>query len=392
MINYKNLQECLNGLIGFKNSMDSEAPKVSSNLEKSESGLYINGEHSLITVQNIISSIEDGGNIELPSGVDGNEVLELYISDKIKQSVIDLASKIFLYKNLNDSSKSVLGDVTIFQGAGNIRDTIVSSGRFVGFKLNLKEEGLSTILSKIGLQLTHENPGFKIYIYHSSQLEPIEILPLDYNKSFSFQWINIANKILSYSGDHNDGGHFYIGYYEDDLIGQAIEKKIAIHNWSGCGSCDPINSNLFRKRSAYLSIHPIYVDSVDLQEDKSLWNDDKTHFVDNQNWGLNLQMSVMCDVTDIFCRNKYAIAKPLAKQVAVNILEDMAFGARDNQRFQKISQLAMYALEDRDNRSPGMKTELDKMVKALSFNLSGINQRCLPCDLQNESIEFGTIY
>jgi hypothetical protein len=99
----------------------------------------------------------------------------------------------------------------------------------------------------------------------------------------------------------------------------------------------------------------------------------------------------MCDVSDIFCRNKYVIAKPLATQIAVCILEDMAFGTRDNQKFAKVSQLAAYALGT--PKDPGkISQELKEAIKALSFNMSGINKRCLPCDLENGSISFGTIY
>lgn len=436
MINPIAITSCLTGLIGFRPAIDKNLPKVSAALQTSESGIIINDVHSLVSIEHINACIENAGTIEYPdlwlagttyaigdkvhaivngektifeSIIDANTgnapasspdqwenqgtVMNQYLTNKISQGAVKLANAIYLQKNLANNSKSVLGDMMLYTGAGNIANTITKRGRFVGFKLYIKGPDLAVALSKVGLQLNTINPDLLLYIYHSSQLEPISQIELATTKEYSFQWITIEKQILSFLDDDiNAGGHFTIGYYEDDLLGQAIERKTNLTSASNCSACDPANSSAFRKWNKYVSLQPFYVDAENLNADRNYWDEDDEMIVDNQNWGMNLQLSVSCDVTPYLCRNKGSLAQAYALQVAVSIIEDMAFSTRANGMMLKLQQMANYALNVKENYSPGLYKELEKAVKAVNFNFSGVNPECLPCQSSGYRVRLGSAF
>lgn len=436
MINPVAITSCLSGLVGFRPAIDKNLPKVSAALQASESGIMVNDMHSLVTVEHINACIENAGSIEYPDVyaagttyaigdkvhvVIGNEktvfeslqaanvghtpassptywvnqgtVMNQYLTNKLSQGAVKLANAIYNQKNLAGNSKSVLGDIMLYTGSGNINNTITKRGRFVGFKLYIKGQDLTVALSKIGMQFNEIQTAFTLYIYHNSQLEPIKEIELTTTKAFSFEWKIITKELLTFLGDDlNAGGHFTIGYYEDDLQGEAIERKTNLTSVSSCSSCDPANSSAFRKWNKYVGLQPFYVESDFLNENKDYWDEDKEIIVENQNWGLNLQLSVFCDVTPYLCRNKGAIAQAYALQVAVSIIEDMGFSSRDNQKMLKLQQMANYALNIKENYAPGLYKELEKAIKTLSFNFSGVNPECLPCQSSGYNIKIKSAF
>lgn len=430
MINPIPLQSCLSGLIGFRNSVDQAMPQLSASLLESESGIYVNDQHSLITIENINACIENSGTITLPSAwsalttyaegakvtssgiiytaitgginnpvtntafwkLDGNPI-SVYLSEKLNQGMANLANKIFLQKNLNQNSKSILGETMLYDNGGNLRKTIPKSGRFVGFKISLKSLDLGAIIRKIGLQFTDAQTSLNIYLYNSSQSGYVKQWTVSTTKAYSFEWVALTKEVMSFLSDEtNAGSTFALGYYEDDITGNAINNEYSfITNF--CGTCHPANWGLRQSWSKYMHIQPFFVLADNLPGDLTMWNSEQEQFTDNINFGLNILTSVFCDSTDFFCRNKSGLSNLLALQVAVSIIEDMGFSGRDNQKMLKVQQMANYALNKKENNSPGLYQDLDKAIMAVRFNYSNANSDCLPCDdLYENSIRIGSVY
>lgn len=263
MINPIAFQTCIAGLVGFRESLDAQMPTISDDLKESESGIYVNDIHSLITIENIYNCIVNTGTITLPSAWNagtaytaGQRVssggliyqsiqagtnhavtdtaywtnlgnpLSMYLQDKINQSAVKLANAIYIQKNLNQQAKSILPETMLYGGNGNIRNTITGQNRFVGFRIKLKDLDLGMYLTKIGLQFNGLLTDFPIYLYNSSQNTPVKIWTVSTTAAFSFQWVSIAKQIMSFLSDTtNVGTDFYLGYYEADLAG-----KMAINN------------------------------------------------------------------------------------------------------------------------------------------------------------------
>lgn len=431
MINPIAFQSCIAGLVGFRESLDATMPTISTDLKESESGIYVNDIHSLITVENIYNCIVNTGTITLPSAWSGatayntgqrvqsggliyqalqnstnhavtettywqnlGNPLSMYLQDKMNQSAVKLANAIYIQKNLNQQAKSILPDTMLYSGNGNIRNTITGQNRFVGFRIKLKDLDLGMIIAKIGLQFNSELTDFPIYLYNSSQDEPVKIWTVSTTAAFSFQWATLTKQIMSFLSDTtNVGSDFYLGYYEADLVGKMAINNEYTFTRNLCGPCNPVNFQLRQTWGAYVDIVPFSVAADQLNVDRTLWNTQVNGLTDGQNWGLNLLASVYCDTTDFFCRNKHGLANAIAFQTAISIIQDMAFSARDNQQMLKLQQLANFSLNNQDNNTPGLNAQMTKQIMQLDFNYAGNNPKCLPCsDLYNNSVSMGSVY
>lgn len=431
MINTTAFQTCMDGYVGFRGSLDTAMPMLESDLLSSTSGLYVNDQHALITVENIYNCIVNTGLITLPAAwssatayTTGQRVsssgiiyqalanntnvavtvtatwqrlgnpISIYLTEKLKQAQANLAQKVFQQKNLNQSAKSILPDVMLYDNNANIRKTIPTQNRFVGFKLTLTEGDLGAIIRKLGMMFNSAQTNLSIYLYNSSIEDPVKVWTVSTTKQFTFEWITLAEETMSFLSDTtNAASEFYIGYYEEDLAGSmAINNEYSfLKNF--CGPCNPLNANLRNKWSKYLRIEPFYVTSTNLPGDRTMWNSDFTEITDNINFGLNLLVSVFCDVTDFFCRNKSGLGNAIALQCAVSIIEDMAFSARDNQQMLKLQQLANFALQPDNDPNKGLRKDLKDAITQVDFNYSGTNSDCLPCeDIYNNSVKIKTVY
>ncbi len=431
MINPIAFQQCIAGLVGFRESLDATMPTISDDLKESESGIYINDIHSLITIENIYNCIVNTGTITLPSTWNsgtaylvGQRVLasgvvysakqastnqpvtdtaywynlgnplSMYLQDKMNQSAVKVANAVYIQKNLNQQAKSILPETMLYGGNGNIRNTITGQGRFVGFRIKLKDMDLGMYLSKVGLQFNASLTNFPIYLYNSSQSEPVRVWNVTTTAAFSFQWASLTKQVMSFLSDTtNVGTDFYLGYYETDLSGIMAINNEYTFTQNLCGPCNPVNYQLRKSWGEFIGITPFQVVSANLNEDRTLWDVTTNGYTDGQNWGLNLLASVYCDTTDFFCRNKHGLSNAIAFQTAVSIIQDMAFSARDNQQMLKLQQLANYALGNRDNKTEGLEAQLNKQIMQLDFNYAGSNPKCLPCsDLYANSVVMGSVY
>lgn len=429
MINAKAFQNCVTGLVGFRNSLDKDIPRLSIDLLASSSGVIINDQHALITMDNVYNCIVNTGIISLPddwssgtnyatddqvqsAGIiytalqnstnqpvsdedywqnEGNP-LSMYIREKMIQSATQLANKVYLLKNLNQSAKSILPDVMLYKREGNIRKSIEKQGRFVGFRIRFKDSGISGIIRRIGLQFDEPQTGLGIYLYNSSQVDPVKIWQVNTASGISFQWAALSEQIISYlTSETNAASDYYIGYYEDDITGKAINNQYPFGDF-GCGPCDSVNYSLRQQWGQYIDLAPISVLPSDLQSGRQLWDVEQNQYSWDNNFGLNFTITINCDTTDFFCRNKIGLANAIALQTAVSIIEDMAYSARDNQKMLKLQQMANFALDNRDG-NPGLRTQLNDAMQAVNFNYAGASKTCLPCeDLYNNSISISSVY
>ncbi len=298
----------------------------------------------------------------------------------------------FEKKKIEGATKSILESVTLFEGGGMIIDKEIKTGRFVGYSIGMNaQRDLSAVIRRLGTQFSEANPDFKLYVYHSSQAEPVKVFDLNLTKVNSFEWSRLLDSgldfVLPYSADgHGSGGYFYIGYYEDDLEGQAINREYDFANAPTCGSCSN-NYALYQSWSQYFDIVPFYVPASYLEDilpgdpgGPLLWDLGVMQASYTRNFGLNLDLSVRCDVTDYLCRERGIFASAMAKQVTVDLLNILAFSTRNNAITKEVKSAAIYALNNRDNNTPGESKRLESAIKALSFDMSGLNSACLPCD------------
>lgn len=411
MINVSQVQECLKNRVGFRQPDNPETSRIYDDLTVSESGNYFQGVHPLINLENLHSIapqfdkyVHDPYNVATTYkignrvGVSGkvyesiaNENLGNAVTDATKWEEIDLFSewlqnikleaitkvinKALTEKKLRGELKSVFENLNLFEGSGRASDTIIKEGRFVFWEFQLKNQNnLNIILQSIGTQLTQANATpLKIYVYHSSQHEPIFTQDLTLAKPYSFLRSSLTNALLNYQG-----GSYYVGYYEDDLTGQAIKKYDYIFDQALCSTCNAHNYMAFSKWSKYVTVRPGYVSSSNIDSDRNLFDVSKVVHTPNNNYGMNFYLTVQCDLSSFVCGNKAVFDNAIALQVGVDVLQEIGNSVRVNGITEQTRKLALFALDNRDNYTPGLTQQLDKAIKALDFDMSGLGE-CLPC-------------
>ena len=435
MIRIKDLNEQLLHLVGWQQSYDTSEVKLSDNLTQSESGMYFQQVHPLLTLPNLMSIAPDFKNTNFPehdanSSYKEGVVVTLedkyyksikdvpvnteitndefwietnlfseWLEDKTKASIIKLINKFINMKLADKASKSLIENKTLFDGTGRLTNLATNRNRFVGFEVDtVRSKGVTVKINKIGLQFTR--PGkYKVYILHSSCDTPVYSFEFEKLKSNSIEWFKPKEDILlPYESQEIDaGGSWYIGYLQSNLPenSQAINRD---RDWSTqpCKGCSRQEFLAWQAWSKYIEIHPFYVDENQLLgEDEQMYFDPEImNFTYDANYGINLDVSVYCDLTDFIIKQKQLFQDVIAKQVAVDFLREFAYNpnVRTNRRSINASRTDILYELDGDSSSmkhSGLNYELDLALKALNFSTQGLDRVCLPC--VNHGLKYRTV-
>lgn len=415
------LQNCLDSSVSFKQNKLPSYTNLDSDLISSDTGLVIN--HPLVIVEFVnqtlpqadpdyykewdnvtIFSIDDlvkitsGAKIRFyKSLIDGNagndpavvvspslweefDPVSDYLREIRKESINEVIEDVMTHKKIHQEIKEVFEKVTIHRGSGRLTDKEIKKDRFVGYELTiLGQDQLTSIINRIGLQFDGAE-SFDLLLFHSSRLKPIATIPINITNSFVFDWVIPDETILKYtSEEYETGGLFYIGYKESDITGQAIIKKDVDFVKGPCGSCNRIYRQEWEKYSKYLRVRTISVPETEMSlAGLGLWDIEKTEYVTNTNWGLNLEISMSCDLTDYLCRNKRMLSTPIKLKTEINVIEMMKNNSRIGVIPDKARIRAVNALQDGDNKNM-LPHQYWRSIKALNFDLTELGSVCFPC-------------
>ena len=297
-----------------------------------------------------------------------------WMTNKENASINKLCNDLFTSKKINESTKTFLDSVQVVDGAGRIEDTITASSRFVGFEIDLKRtNNIKAIINYIGLQFTSIQSGLTIYLFHSSQKAAVGTWSLTSAAANSFDWLTAASPAtgsnemhyVNYALNIDSGGMYYLGYFEDDITGSAIEKDIG---WNcGCGST-------VVKWSKWAQIRPIAVASGDL-DGTNIFDIDAIGYGDT-NYGLNFSFSVETDITEMLVNKKALLVNALGYQFANDMLKEMLFNP--NSRINKKQDTATKNTIKYEFSAPDdpdtIVNKLKDAKNALGFDLSRISQ------------------
>lgn len=427
MIRIADIQDKMLHLVGWKQSYDLSDIMLSSNLTQTESGMYFQQIHPLLTLDNLRSIAPDFQNYnwqvhDANKAYKSGEVVRIddslykalqdvpaetdildseywtetnpfseWLEEKTKASIVKLVNKFINMKLADKATKSLIENKILFDGTGRLTNKIENRNRLVGFEIDtVRSKGVTVKIDKIGLQMT--KPGsYTIYIFHSSNPEPIYTLTFEKTKANSLEWFKPKNDILlPYESANTDaGGSWYLVYKQSELPenAQAIYKD---RDWSTgpCKACSRSEFLAYQAWSRYIEVHPFYI-SEDEEFDPETMN-----FTYDKNYGINLEVSAYCDLTDFIIKQRAMFQDVLSKQVAIDFLREFAYNpnVRTNRHSINASKLDILTELDGDSnsmRQSGLSYELDIALKALSISTQGLDRVCLPC--VNNGIKYRSI-
>ena len=435
MVRADDIQEKLLRLIGWEQNYDTSDLKISDALTVSESGLYFQQIHPLLTLQNMSCIAPDFKNITFPEynsekeyskgnvvDYQGTQYKALqkaqgkqpdieseywvetnlfseWLESKTKASIQKAIARYCNEKTVEGTNKPLCESRTLFDGTGRLVDTVKNKKNLVGFEIiPVRAKGVTTKINKICLQFTKAGE-YTLYLMHSSMDAPVKIIKLNKIRDNSAEWFTVDDLYLPYQSEYNDaGGSWYLCYFQSELPegSQAIRKD---KDWSKepCGSCSRRELITWMAWSKYLEIHPFFVNEELINtEDESLhlWDVENNQYTYDNNYGLNLEVTVSCDITDFIVEQRMMFQDVIAKQVAVDMLREFAYNSnvRTNRHSINASRLDILYEVDGDSSSmkkSGLSYQLDMAFKAIKLSTSGIDRVCLPC--RNNGIKYRTV-
>lgn len=432
MYRIKEIQDALLHVCGWEQSYNPKEA-IDSDLTRSESGLMFQGAHPLLTLDTMRAIMPDDWGYQYPEwnsretysagtivqyDLNGNDD-ELYwesirdnntneipgesvlfwkpyniLSDfleRVTRNGIATAIQTFTQiKQLDKETRNLLERRTFFDGAGRIRATLQNTHKLVGFEIvPVRALGVTAKIEKIGLQMTGGTGIVKMYLFHSSQIDPIKTFDLDFQvKNGGFQWFTLEDCFLPYiSKDNNSGGSWFLCYNQDELP-QGMEAINVSKDWSRepCGTCNIGSVEVWRELTKYLQVTPFMYNAPEtFAEYPELWDIAYTMYTNTQNYGLNCEITVGCDLTDFIISQRQIFQDVIQKQVAVIALRALAMNP--NVRVNRYQSNAtrtdiLYELDGNTSgvRQGGFGYQLKKAYEALKLDTQGLDRVCLSCN------------
>lgn len=391
MVRINDITKALLNVVGWQDEKAYSAADIDLNpaLTTSETGLYFQQAHALITLRTLQAIAPD---FQCLTSEAKSEAFSAWLKAKTEASIAKAIMTFCDSKQANKVNKSLIESKILFDGTGRIVDTVDNTESMVGMELvTLRAKGVTTRINKIGLQFT--KPGsYKLYLFHSSCEEPIKTFTFEKTKANSLEWfVPEEPLLLPYITDGTDaGGSWYLCYKQSELPedSKAIFKE---YDWSKgpCTVCSRIQIELYKAWSRFLEVHPFKTDESD-----TLWDVATNLYTYDNNYGINLDISVSCDITDLIIEQRHAFKSVIQLQLATDIMRELAYNpnVRTNRTVLNASRAEILYELDGDSRAlhkSGLTYRLEQAYKAIDFNTRGLDRICLPC--KNGGITFKTM-
>lgn len=439
MYRIKEIQDKLLHVVGWEQSYNP-AEAIAEQLTETESGLYFQGAHPLVTLDNMAAIVPDNWGFQYPVWNDTKEwkagtvvqyandaagkplywvalvdnvaevpaegstfwekynILSDYLERLTRNGISTAVQTFTQIKGLDKETKNLLERRTFFDGAGRIRATQPNNHKLVGFEIiPVRAMGVTAQIHRVGLQMTGGTGIVKLYLFHSSQIDPIKTFDLNFTlTNGGFQWFTLGDCFLPYISDANNaGGAWFLCYNQDDLPAgmQAINVS---KDWSGepCGTCTGYgNIEAWRQLTKYLQISPFMYNAPEtFAEYPELWDIAYTMYTNTLNYGLNCEITVGCDLTDFIIEQRSIFQTVIQRQVAAIALRTLAMNpnVRVNRNQSNASKMdILYELDGNvEGRPGGLGYDLKKAFEALRLDTQGIDRICLSCN--NRGVKYRT--
>lgn len=440
MYRVKEIQDALLHVCGWEQSYNP-ANAIDESLTQTESGLTFQGAHPLLTLDNIRSIMPDDWGYKYPdwnnteaykagivvhyaNDIEGknlywkavsdntNEIptedspfwkkyniLSDYLERLTRNGITTVVQTFTQIKQLDKETRNLLERKTFFDGAGRIRATLQNSHKLVGFEIvPVRALGVTSKIERIGLQMTGATGKVRIYLFHSSQIDPIKTFDLDFTvTNGGFQWFTLTDCYLPYISDMNNaGGSWFICYNQDELPA-GMEAINVSKDWSRepCGTCNIGSIEVWREMTKYLQVTPFMYNAPEtFTEYPELWDIALTTYTNTQNYGLNCEITIGCDLTDFIISQRQIFQTVIQRQVAAIALRTLAMNpdVRVNRNQSNATRMdILYELDGNTSgvRPNGLGYDLKKAYEALKLDTQGLDRICLSCN--NKGVKYRTV-
>lgn len=440
MIRINEICEALKNVCGWEQSYDP-AKAIDDNLTQTESGLYFQGAHPLLTLDNMEAIMPDDWGIQYPvwdaltqwkqnkvvqygNDTNGNKlfwkakadnvgeeptedslfwskynILSDFLERMTRNGIATAIQTFTQIKQLDKETRNLLERRTFFDGAGRIRATLQNNHKLVGFEIvPVRAMGVTAKIEKIGLQMTGGTGVVRMYLFHSSQIDPIKTFDLNFTvTNGGFQWFPLTDCYLPYISDKNNAGGSWFLCYNQDELPTGMEAINVSKDWSRepCGTCNMGSVEVWRELTKYLQVTPFMYNAPEtFAEYPELWDIAYTMYTRTQNYGLNCEITIGCDLTDFIISQRQIFQTVIQRQVAAIALRTLAMNPNVRVNRNQSNATRMDILYELDGNTSGVRPgglgyDLKKSYEALQIDTQGLDRICLACN--NRGVRYRTV-
>lgn len=454
MIRLDEIQKALLPLVGWEQDYNPER-QIDAALCRSESGLTFQGAHPLVTLANIRAIMPDdylfsypvwnqivtykkgakvrhGGIVWVanedntgtePKASDFNgdfnndfgtvsagawvkyNMVSDFVLQLTKNGINTVIQQFLEQKQLMQETRTLLERRTLFDGAARLAATIEPRGKIVGFEIvPVRSMGVTVKIERIGLQMVGGTFPLRLYIFHSSQSRYLYEIECEFtNTNGGFQWFTPKEPIyLPYissdldEGNGTDAGGAWFICYNQNAMPEGMRALNVSKDWSvePCQTCLGGSIESWRQLTKYLQVSPFCIKApADWNNTPRMFDIGQLAYTNTMNYGMNLEISVGCDLTDFIISQRSMFANAVQKQVAVNVLRTIAMNpdVRVNRNQVNVTRdEILYEVDGNpQGRASGLGYELKQAYKALSLDTRGLDRICLTCN--NHGVKYRTV-
>lgn len=440
MYRLKEIQDALLHVVGWEQSYDP-AKAIDNYMTETESGLYFQGAHPLLTLDNMEAIMPDDWGIQYPvwdaltqwkqnkvvqygNDTNGNKlfwkakadnvgeeptedslfwskynILSDFLERMTRNGIATAIQTFTQIKQLDKETRNLLERKTFFDGAGRIRATLQNNHKLVGFEIvPVRAMGVTAKIEKIGLQMTGGTGVVRMYLFHSSQIDPIKTFDLNFTvTNGGFQWFPLTDCYLPYISDKNNAGGSWFLCYNQDELPAGMEAINVSKDWSRepCGTCNIGSVEVWRELTKYLQVTPFMYNAPEtFAEYPELWDIAYTMYTRTQNYGLNCEITIGCDLTDFIISQRQIFQTVIQRQVAAIALRTLAMNPNVRVNRNQSNATRMDILYELDGNTSGVRPgglgyDLKKSYEALQIDTQGLDRICLACN--NRGVRYRTV-
>jgi len=385
MHNSTKVKECLKPVVGWKDHYDlNEIPALSDGLKVSESGEYYQEKHPALRLDLIKATLPE------------NRDLEEYLNEMEESAIVECLNDVSNLKQMNKVGKEIVSNDIIYNQGGWVNKTILNESRFVGIRFRPQMYiGLKAQINKLALQFTHaqaQDPdGLKIYLYHSHKESALLEINFKTDTGNQFNWIEANVEMFAVDSDLA-GGEFFLGYYQDDIVGNAVSYEKLNWRFGYCTTCDGgASSAKYNKIAKYVNMQGFYLPADSIHSERKMFDPEAIIENNNTNYGFNFNITVKCDLTEFWCTNRLTLKELISLKVVHKILKTISFSQQINHVEEQLKMMIIRDLEgDKETNYINIPQQYEKALKTARFNYSSLNKVCLPCSV-NSGVTYGVV-
>ncbi len=281
------------GIVGWRQSTITGDVVIDANNLASSSGLYVQGAHPQVTVKNIKSTQED------KTITDAN--MNIVLANLVKDGISNVLNHVF-------PASDIFANNLLYKHESDFSTPLTQFNGFVGYEINTAyKKDIISILNKIILQFNGSG-NVKLLLFNSGVKAPIQTktvaVTADTNITAVLDWI------LGYVTA--PAGKYYLGYL---TTGMTIYPYNRVFSWANIQH--HFNSVVFV---------PIYVPNW---TSETLF-DIKTIEYRAETFGMNFDVTIARDYSNVILQNKDRFAKAIQLSTAVQALSLMTTTGRIN--------------------------------------------------------------